>query len=103
MLAIHVYLTVSISLFLIGLYCLAFKKNMIRILLGIEIIQNAANLSFIAFSARFAGQVDLLAQSIVIMSIVLGGCVVAVGLSLVLYAYKHYKTLDVRELRRLKW
>jgi len=103
MLAIHVYLTASISLFLIGLYCLAFKKNMIRILLGIEIIQNAANLSFIAFSARFAGQVDLLAQSIVIMSIVLGGCVVAVGLSLVLYAYKHYKTLDVRELRRLKW
>ncbi|MCD6263623.1 NADH-quinone oxidoreductase subunit NuoK [Candidatus Bathyarchaeota archaeon] len=103
MLAIHVYLTAVLFLSLIGLYSMAFKRNMIRILLGLEIILNAANLSFIAFSARFTGQVDLLGQSIVVMSIVLGGCVVAVGLSMVLNAYKHYKTLDVRELRRLKW
>lgn len=103
MLAIHVYLSAVLSLFFIGLYGMAFKRNMIRILLSLEIILNAANLSFISFSARFAGQADLLAQSLVLMSIVLGGCVVAVGLSLVLNAYKHYKTLDVRELRRLKW
>ena len=103
MLAIHIYLATVLSLLIIGLYCMAFKRNMIRILLGIEIILNAANLSFIAFSARPASQVDLLGQSLVVMSIVLGGCVVAVGLSMVLNAYKHYKTLDVRELRRLKW
>lgn len=103
MLAVHVYLMAVLSLSIIGLYGMAFKRNMIRILLGLEIILNAANLSFIAFSARFTGQVDVLAQSLVLMSIVLGGCVVAVGLALVLNAYKHYKTLDVRELRRLKW
>ena len=103
MVPIQIYLMVIFSLLLIGLYCIAFKRNMIRILFGIEIILNAANLSFIAFSARFSGQVDLLAQSLVVMSIVVGGSVIAVGLSLVLNAYKQSKTLDVRELRRLRW
>jgi len=37
------------------------------------------------------------------MSIVLGGSVIAVGLAMVVNAYKHYKTLDVKELRRLRW
>ena len=103
MVPIQIYLMIIFSLLLIGLYCIAFKRNMIRILFGIEIILNAANLSFIAFSARFSGQVDLLAQSLVVMSIVIGGSVIAVGLSLVLNAYKQFKTLDVRELRRLRW
>jgi len=103
MLEIQVYLITVLSLLLIGLYCMTFKSNMIRILIGIEIILNAANLSFIAFSARISGQVDLLGQSIVVMSIVLGGSVIAVGLTMVLNAYKHFKTLDVRELRRLRW
>jgi multisubunit Na+/H+ antiporter MnhC subunit len=37
------------------------------------------------------------------MSIVFAGCVTAVALTIVTYAYKHYGTLDVRKLRRLKW
>jgi len=100
-----VYLTAIFALFSIGFYCLAVKRNMIRILLGIEIILNAGNLAFIYFASLHSGRgfVDPLGQSIVIMSIVLGGCVIAVGLSLVVYADKHFKTMDVRKLRRLKW
>jgi NADH:ubiquinone oxidoreductase subunit K len=37
------------------------------------------------------------------MAIVLDGTVIAVGLAMVLNVYKHYKTLDIRKLRRLKW
>jgi len=103
MLEIQVYLITVLSLLVIGLYCMTFKSNMIRILIGIEIILNAANLSFIAFSARMVGYVDLMGQSLVVMSIVLGGSVIAVGLTMVVNAYKHYKTLDVKELRRLRW
>lgn len=103
MVPIQIYLVVIFSLLFIGLYNIAFKRNMIRILFGIEIILNAANLSFIAFSARLTGQVDLLAQSLVVISIVIGGSVIAVGLSMVLNAYKQFKTLDVRELRKLRW
>jgi len=103
MLPVQVYIATVLCLLLVGLYCISFKRNMIRVLFGIEIMLNAGNMSFIAFSARSAGQVDLLGQSLVIMSIVIGGSVIAVGLSLVLNAFKHFKTLDVRELRRLKW
>ena len=96
------YITFSAILFLIGVYCLATKKNMIRLVLGIEILINAANMNFIAFSAfRAEGFIDPLAHSIVIISISLAGCVTAVALALVVYAYKHYGTLDVRKLRRL--
>lgn len=103
--ATALYLTAVFSLFSIGLYCIAVKRNMIRILMGIEIILNSANLSFIYFASQRAelGFVDPLGQSIVIMSIILDGCIIAVGLAIVVNAYKQFKTLDVRKLRRLKW
>ena len=98
------YLGAIFSLFIIGLYCVS-KKNMIRILLGIEMILNAGNFAFIYFASLRAdiGFVDPLGQSIVFISIITGGCVIAVGLALIVNAYRHYKTTDVRELRRLKW
>lgn len=99
------YLGFIFALFSVGVYCIAIKRNMIRILLGIEIVLNSGNLAFIYFSSLQSGRgyVDPLGQSIVIMSIVIGGCVIAVGLSLVVNAYRHFKTMDVRKLRRLKW
>jgi len=94
----------AFALFAVGLYCVS-KPNMIRILLGIEMILNAGNFLFIYFAAQRAatGYVDPLGQSLVFMSIVTGGCVVAVGLALIVNAYKQFKTTDARELRRLKW
>jgi len=93
-----------LALLSIGLYCVS-KPNMIRILLGVEMVLNSANLAFIYFSSMraSAGYVDPLGQSIVFLSIVTGGCVMALGLALIVNAYKHYKTTDARELRRLRW
>ncbi len=54
-------------------------------------------------SSNVAGFVDPFPQSIVMMAIVLDGSVIAVGLAIVINAYKHYGTLDVRRLMRLKW
>ncbi|MHA2393109.1 MAG: NADH-quinone oxidoreductase subunit NuoK [Promethearchaeota archaeon] len=79
------------------------KRDMVRLLFGIEILFNAANLFFIIFSRQIAGYVDPFAHSIVMMAIVLDGTVIAVGLAMVLNVYKHYKTIDIRKLRRLKW
>ena len=94
----------AFALFAIGLYCVS-KSNMIRILLGIEMILNASNLLFVYFASvnTAANVVDPVGQSIVFMSIVTGGCVVAVGLALIVNAYKQFKTTDARELRSLKW
>lgn len=76
---------------------------MIRLILGMELMVNAANFSFIVFSSKWiAGHVDPLAHSFVIISIGLVGSVTAVALTIVVYAYRHYGTLDVRELRRLR-
>jgi len=97
------YIAFSLVLYLVGIYCLATKRNMVKLVLGIEILINAANLNFITFSAyRAEGFVDPFAHSVVIVSIALAGCVSAVALALVVYAYKHYGTLDVRKLSRLR-
>jgi NADH:ubiquinone oxidoreductase subunit K len=98
------YIVGAITLYIIGMYCLASKRNMIKLVIGLEILVNAANVSFIAFSAYGnVGYTDPLGHAIVIMSIGFAGCTTALALTIVTYAYKHYKTLDVRKLRRLKW
>jgi NADH:ubiquinone oxidoreductase subunit K len=101
--AFTTYLSCALILFIIGLYCLVAKRNMVRLVIGIEILINAANLSFITFSAyRQPGYVDLLSQSIVVISMAIAGSVTALALVILLNAYKHYGTLDVRKLRRLR-
>lgn len=87
----------------IGLACLTMKRDLIRLLLGVEIMFNAANLLFIAFSTHNVGFVDPYPQALVMMALVLDGTVIAVGLAIALNVFKHYKTLDVEKLRRLKW
>ena len=97
------YILCSFVLFLIGLYCLLLKRNMIRLLMALEIMLNAANLNFIVLSSyNMVEFTHPLAHVFVIISIGIGGCIIALGLVITIYAYRHYKTLDVRELRRLK-
>jgi NADH:ubiquinone oxidoreductase subunit K len=104
MIDLNYYLAAAVILFMVGIYCLAVKRNMIRLIIGVEIITSAANLNFIAFSAYAKpGSIDPLGHSYAILSIVVGACVVAVALALVVCAYHHFKTLDIRKLSRLKW
>jgi len=99
-----VFLGAVFSLIAIGLYCTA-QKNMIRILLGIEMILNAGNLALVYFAYyKFTlGYVDPLGQSLAFISIILGGSTIAVGLALIVNAYKQFKTTNADELRRLRW
>ena len=103
MLPLEPYLITVGLMFVIGLSCLMVKRDMVRILIGVEILFNAANLCFIALSTQVPGYVDPYAHSMVMMAIVLDGTVIAVGLAMVMNVYKHYKTIDIRKLRRLKW
>ena len=90
-------------LFVIGFICLIVKREIIRLLMGIEIMFNAANIAFIVFSTQQTGFIDPYAHSVIMITIVLDGTVIAVGLAMIVSVYKHYKTLDVRKLMRLKW
>jgi NADH-quinone oxidoreductase subunit K len=103
MLDLTYYLVFSLALYVIGIYCLATKRNMIRLLLGIEILVNAANINFIVFAAyTMPGFVDSMGHSFASISIGLAGAVSAVALAIVVLVYRHYGTLDVDELKLLR-
>ncbi|MFH1101449.1 MAG: sodium:proton antiporter [Methanobacteriota archaeon] len=103
----------------IGLFAVLFKRNLIKLVIGISIIENGVNLFLITLGYReggvapiytsfpsevtSAGQMVLpVPQALTLTSIVIGVAVLALMLSLVMYIYRHYGTLDVRKMRRLK-
>ncbi len=103
MLDLAYYLIFSFALYIIGIYCLATKRNLIRLLLGVEMLVNAANINFITFAAYAApGFVDSLGHSFAAISIGLAGAVSAVALAIVVLLYRRYGTLDSDELKQLR-
>jgi NADH:ubiquinone oxidoreductase subunit K len=95
------YLIVSAALLGIGVYGLSVKRNAIRLLFSIELIINAANLNFIAF-ARYLNPPRISGQVIVFYSIAAAAMEAAVGLALILVAFRLNSTIDVRKLNKLK-
>ena len=93
------FVLVSIALLGIGIYGLAVKRNAIRMLFAVEIIVNAANLNLVAF-ARFMPHSG--GQTLALFSIAIAAAEVAVGLALIIVAYRMYKTVDIAEFRSLK-
>ena len=95
------YVIVSAALLGIGIYGLSVKRNAIRILFAVELIVNAANLNFIAF-ARYMNPPRISGQVIVFYSIAAAAMEAAVGLALILVAFRLNSTIDVRKLNKLK-
>ena len=95
------FVLVSIALLGIGIYGLSVKRNAIRMLFAIEIIVNAANLNLVAF-ARFMPEAHSSGQTLALFSIAIAAAEVAVGLALVIVAYRLYKNIDIGDLRSLK-
>ncbi|AJA92952.1 NADH-ubiquinone/plastoquinone oxidoreductase chain 4L [Candidatus Nitrosopelagicus brevis] len=83
----------------IGIYGLAVKRNAIRMLFAVEIIVNAANLNLVAF-ARFMPHSG--GQTLALFSIAIAAAEVAVGLALIIVAYRMYKNVDIADFRSLK-
>ena len=96
------YLTVSAFLFAIGLVGALTRRNAILVLMGIELMLNAANLNFIAFW-RFSAHPEALAGLMfVIFSIAVAAAEAAVGLALIIAIHRHYKTTDVTQIDSMK-
>jgi len=94
------FLIVSACIFCIGLYAVLAKRNAIMILVGIELMINAAILNFVAFGKydklHYSGQVFAL------FAIVLAAAAVAVGLAIILNVYRHYKTINPDNITDLR-
>lgn len=101
MVSLSSYLIVSAALLGIGVYGLTVKRNAIRILFAIEIIVNAANLNFVAFT-RYMNPPQVSGQVVVFYSIAVAAMEAAVGLALILVAFRLNSAIDVRKLNKLK-
>ncbi|MRN40251.1 MAG: NADH-quinone oxidoreductase subunit NuoK [Nitrosopumilales archaeon] len=93
------FVTVAVVLFAIGIYGLVVKRNAIRMIFSIEIIANAANLNLIAFSRNLHNPQG---QMFALFSIAIAAAEVAVGLGIIIIAYRLYKEIDVEEFRSMK-
>lgn len=93
------YITLSAILFSIGVTGVITRRNALVILMSIELMLNAANLAFVAFS-RFQGGMQ--GQVLAFFVIVLAAAEVAVGLAIVISIYRQRGTIDVGEFRFLK-
>ena len=94
------YIAVSAALFFIGVAGVLVRRNAIVILMCVELMLNAANLAFVAFSRR--GTVDVRGSVFVVFVFVVAAAEVAVGLAIVLAAYRNRPTVDVDQLQAMK-
>jgi len=103
MLDLMYFMAVAVFLFGWGLYMVASKKNYVKILMGIEIMLAASNLSFIAIGASMAeGSVDPLSHAIVLLSMSVGAAVASVAVAIAMLVYRHYGTLNTEKMNRLR-
>jgi len=94
------YLVVSAILFAIGTAGVFLRKNLITILLSIEIMLNAVNLTFVAFG-RSLGAVD--GQIITFFVMTVAAAEAAVGLAIIIALYRHRESLNPDAFTTLKW
>ena len=88
-------IVVSAVLFVCGLGCMATKRNAIAVLMGVELVLNAANVNFVAVSQR--ADVGLDGQAIALFVIVIAAAEAAVALAIALAYYNAHRTIDVDE------
>jgi multisubunit Na+/H+ antiporter MnhC subunit len=102
-------------LFCVGVYCILVKKNLIKIIIGIGIVEYAVNLFFVLVGYRVQGRapilaqdqviqnmVDPLPQALVLTAIVIGLAVTALIVAIAMRLYEKYGTFDITKIKKLK-
>ncbi|MCH8863947.1 MAG: NADH-quinone oxidoreductase subunit NuoK [Chloroflexi bacterium] len=96
------YLVLSAVLFSIGLYGALAKRNAVIILMCIELMLVAVNITLIAFS-RYIVPAELTGQIFAIFVIVVAAAEAAVGLAIILAIYRNRQDIDVTKINLMKW
>ena len=113
----YIYYIGACGLVFIGLYILLTKRNLIKMIIGLSIMDTGVNLLLItigyvrkATAPIFSkmglspkNMVDPVPQALVLTAIVIGVAVLALALSLAIRLYQHYGTLDTRKIKEQKW
>ncbi|MBN1901409.1 NADH-quinone oxidoreductase subunit K [Candidatus Sumerlaeota bacterium] len=113
----YIFYIGAFGLIFIGLYILLTRKNLIKLIIGLSIVDTGVNLLIICMGYLKNGtapifsrkglnpetMVDPTPQALVLTSIVIGVAVLAMALSLAIRLYQHYGTLDMRKIKEQKW
>jgi NADH-quinone oxidoreductase subunit K len=94
------YLLISALLFCIGIFAVITKRNAIVMLMGIELMLNAANINLVAFSKFDAVMIQ--GQMFALFVIVIAAAEASVGLAIVLRVYELFKTANLDEIDQMK-
>jgi len=97
---LHHFLVLSALLFALGVYCVAARRNAVAILMGVELILNAANVNFVAFARFVTHHVD--GTVFALFGIVLAAAEAAVALAIVLHLFRHLGSIDTADARDMK-
>ncbi|MCX5997002.1 MAG: NADH-quinone oxidoreductase subunit NuoK [Chloroflexi bacterium] len=96
------FLVLSAVLFCIGLFGVLTQRNVIKIIMCVEIMLNAVNITLIAFS-RYVTPVILTGQLFAIFVMVVAAAEVAVGIAIIFAAYRNRESVDIENFNILKW
>ncbi|MBN2213590.1 MAG: NADH-quinone oxidoreductase subunit K [Bacteroidales bacterium] len=113
----YIYYIGAFSLIFIGLFIVLAKKNLIKVIIGLSIVDTGINLFLITLGYIRGGtapvfskpglkaenMVDPVPQALVLTAIVIGVAVLALALTLAIKLYKHYGTLNLRKIKEQKW
>lgn len=96
------YLVLAALLFGVGVYGVISRRNAIGVLMGLELMFNAANINLVAF-ARYTDPQALNGQVFALFIIVMAAAEAAVGIALVLSIYRNHETVDLEHVDLMKW
>ncbi|MEC4671569.1 MAG: NADH-quinone oxidoreductase subunit NuoK [Nitrospirota bacterium] len=94
------YMILSGLVFLIGVVGVLIRRNIIIILLSIELMLNATNINFVAFSSYLG---NVAGQVFVFFTLTVAAAEVAVGLAIIIALYRHHSSINVDDFQLLKW
>jgi NADH-quinone oxidoreductase subunit K len=100
MVPLNYYLILSAVIFAIGVIGVVVRRNLIVVLMSVELMLNAVNLTFIAFS-RFLGSMQ--GQVIVFFVMAVAAAEAVIGLAIVISVFRQRQSLDPQEMQLLKW
>jgi NADH-quinone oxidoreductase subunit K len=100
MVPLDYYLFLSAIIFSIGVIGVLIRRNLIVLLMSIELMLNAVNLTFVAFSS-FLGSME--GQVIVFFVMAVAAAEAVIGLAIIISVFRHRQSLDPQEMQLLKW
>ncbi|TQQ80862.1 NADH-quinone oxidoreductase subunit NuoK [Halonotius terrestris] len=100
MVPVEYYLLLSSALFCIGLFGVLTRRNALYFLMSVELMLNAANINFIAFSFQWG---NLTGQTFALFTIALAAAEVAVGIGIILVLYRNFGDIDVMDAAAMRW